>query len=92
MPQIGSVYYGWAFLILCGGGSYYFAKRSINADRYERQATENERRMRQSRIAPPPRPATTTPIAHTVSDGHSEGKIEKALRRKGEGKGDSGGE
>ena len=46
MNTIGSVYYGWAFLILCGGGSYYFAKRSINADREARQRMDVERRMK----------------------------------------------
>lgn len=46
MNTIGSVYYGWAFLILCGGGSYYFAKRSINADRAERAALEAQRRAK----------------------------------------------
>lgn len=46
MNTIGSVYYGWAFLIVCGGGSYYFAKRSINADRAERAALEAQRRAK----------------------------------------------
>jgi hypothetical protein len=49
-PQISSVYYGWGFLILCGGGSYYFAKKSVTKDRYERKAMENDRRYRQSQI------------------------------------------
>jgi len=50
MFQIGSVYYGWAFLALCGGGSYYFAKRSVLADRNERTQMENERRRRHARM------------------------------------------
>ena len=49
MNTANSVWYGWAFFIACGAGSYYFAKRSINTDRYERQAAENERRMRRNR-------------------------------------------
>ena len=38
--------YGWAVLIVAGGGSYYFAKRSINADR-EARAEDAERRRQQ---------------------------------------------
>lgn len=49
MNTINSVYYGWGFLILCGGGSYYFAKRSINADRHSRASAENERRQKHNR-------------------------------------------
>lgn len=49
MNTINSVYYGWGFLILCGGGSYYFAKRSINSERYSRQSQENELQRRRNR-------------------------------------------
>lgn len=37
--------YGWGVLIVAGGGSYYFAKRSINADREERAHAEEMRRQ-----------------------------------------------
>ena len=37
-------------LILAGGGSYYFAKRSINADREERAAAEERRRQVQQEL------------------------------------------
>lgn len=37
--------YGWGVLILAGGGAYYFAKRSINADREERALAMERRRQ-----------------------------------------------
>lgn len=40
------MWYGWGFFILAGGGSYYFAKRSINADREARQRLDIERKMK----------------------------------------------
>ncbi|KAK4544159.1 hypothetical protein LTR36_004369 [Oleoguttula mirabilis] len=47
MNTIRSVGYGWGILCLAGGGSYYFAKRSINADREARaQDVENRRQHR----------------------------------------------
>ncbi|TKA24615.1 hypothetical protein B0A50_06375 [Salinomyces thailandicus] len=46
MNTIRSVGYGWGVLIVAGGGSYYFAKRSINADR-EARAEDAERRRQQ---------------------------------------------
>ncbi|KAF2841205.1 hypothetical protein M501DRAFT_1000372 [Patellaria atrata CBS 101060] len=46
MNTLRSVGYGWGVLILAGGGAYYFAKKSINADRAERAAAERERRAR----------------------------------------------
>ena len=49
MNTIGSVYYGWAFFIACGAGSYYYAKRSINADREFKQRAEFERMARRNR-------------------------------------------
>ncbi|KAL9121567.1 MAG: hypothetical protein Q9187_001871 [Circinaria calcarea] len=36
--------YGWGFLIVAGGGSYYFAKRSINADKRARHEAGMKRR------------------------------------------------
>lgn len=43
--QKASVAYGWGVLILAGGGAYYFAKRSINADREERALAMERRRQ-----------------------------------------------
>lgn len=46
-------------LIAAGGGSYYFAKKSINADRAERAEAEERRRQATQRLQysmpPPPR-------------------------------------
>ncbi|KAI4855291.1 hypothetical protein E4T45_03275 [Aureobasidium sp. EXF-8846] len=50
--------YGWGVLVLAGGGSYYFAKKSINKDRAERAEADNKRRMQarelQNRYPMPP--------------------------------------
>ncbi|KAK5137791.1 hypothetical protein LTR08_007363 [Meristemomyces frigidus] len=46
MNTLRSVGYGWGVLVLAGGGSYYFAKRSINADR-ESRAQDVERRRQE---------------------------------------------
>lgn len=48
--QRASVAYGWGILILAGGGAYYFAKRSINADRQERAEADARRRQAQHRL------------------------------------------
>ncbi|KAK4501781.1 hypothetical protein PRZ48_007590 [Zasmidium cellare] len=50
MNTIRSVGYGWAVLIVAGGGSYYFAKRSINADREQRALDEERRRQQRERL------------------------------------------
>ncbi|EMC94128.1 hypothetical protein BAUCODRAFT_150335 [Baudoinia panamericana UAMH 10762] len=50
MNTIRSVGYGWVVLIIAGGGSYYFAKRSVNADRTERAEAEEKRRQLRERM------------------------------------------
>ncbi|SMQ53388.1 unnamed protein product [Zymoseptoria tritici ST99CH_3D7] len=50
MNTVRSVGYGWGVLIVAGGGSYYFAKRSINSDREERARAEEERRQNAERL------------------------------------------
>ncbi|KAF2171151.1 hypothetical protein M409DRAFT_51361 [Zasmidium cellare ATCC 36951] len=50
MNTIRSVGYGWGVLIIAGGGSYYFAKRSINADREQRALDEERRRQQRERL------------------------------------------
>jgi len=91
--QKASVAYGWGVLILAGGGAYYFAKRSINADREER-AMMNERRRqatrpaRSSDFAPSsvqdrPSPsqeggADPAPVSHAQEDMSAKGKYEAA--------------
>ncbi|MCJ1394516.1 hypothetical protein MMC18_007454 [Xylographa bjoerkii] len=46
MNTIRSTWLGWGVLCIAGGGSYYFAKRSINADR----ASRHEADMRRKRL------------------------------------------
>ncbi|KAF2113878.1 hypothetical protein BDV96DRAFT_495886, partial [Lophiotrema nucula] len=67
--------YGWGTLILAGGGAYYFAKKSINADRAAKAQKEKEKRMAQYQLeaahynsaSPPANPgvpgSTTAPKA-----------------------------
>jgi len=50
MNTVRSVGYGWLVLVGAGGGAYFFAKRSINADREARHAKEMERRALQNRL------------------------------------------
>ncbi|KAI9675855.1 MAG: hypothetical protein M1829_003281 [Trizodia sp. TS-e1964] len=47
MNNVKSFWLGWGSLIVAGGGAYYFAKRSIIADRAERHEAE----MRRQRLA-----------------------------------------
>ena len=87
--QKASVAYGWGVLILAGGGAYYFAKRSINADREERAAMNERRRqaMRPQRAAPisQDRPSPSqeggpdpAPVTHAQEDLSAKGKYEAA--------------
>lgn len=50
MNTRGSVAIGLGVLCLAGGGSYYFAKRSINADRAERAMAQEQRRQERERL------------------------------------------
>ena len=50
MNTRGSVAFGWGILCLAGGGSYYFAKRSINSDRTERAMAEEQRRQQREKL------------------------------------------
>ncbi|MCJ1467282.1 hypothetical protein MMC07_005906 [Pseudocyphellaria aurata] len=44
MNTIRSTWYGWGALAVAGGGAYYFAKRSVNADRKARHEADMKRR------------------------------------------------
>ncbi|OJJ95462.1 hypothetical protein ASPACDRAFT_81940 [Aspergillus aculeatus ATCC 16872] len=44
MNTIKSTWIGWGTLCVAGGGAYYFAKKSINADRQTRFETEMKRK------------------------------------------------
>lgn len=46
--KIRSTWIGWGTLCVAGGGAYYFAKQSINADR---QARYDKERKKQNRLA-----------------------------------------
>jgi len=49
MNTIRSTWYGWGVLCVAGGGAYYFAKKSINADRAARFEAEQKRKARYQR-------------------------------------------
>jgi uncharacterized protein HemX len=89
--QKASVAYGWGVLILAGGGAYYFAKRSINADREERAAMNERRRQAQrparsaqnSSFQDRPSPsqeggADPAPVTHAQEEMAAKGKYEAA--------------
>ena len=42
--------YGWGVLCVAGGGAYYFAKKSINADRAARHEAESKKQARLRRL------------------------------------------
>ncbi|KAL2863317.1 uncharacterized protein BJX67DRAFT_384787 [Aspergillus lucknowensis] len=44
MNTIRSTWIGWGTLCLAGGGAYYFAKKSINADRASRYEAEMKKK------------------------------------------------
>ncbi|KAL8972755.1 MAG: hypothetical protein Q9183_000370 [Haloplaca sp. 2 TL-2023] len=44
MNTIRSTWIGWGTLIFAGAGAYYFAKRSINADKQARHEADMKRR------------------------------------------------
>ncbi|EHY55178.1 hypothetical protein HRR83_005566 [Exophiala dermatitidis] len=50
MNTIKSTWYGWGVLCVAGGGAYYFAKKSINADRAARHEEEMKRKSIQRRL------------------------------------------
>ncbi|KXG49609.1 uncharacterized protein PGRI_055770 [Penicillium griseofulvum] len=50
MNTIRSTWMGWGTLCLAGGGAYYFAKKSINADRQTRFEAEVKRKAQLKRM------------------------------------------
>ncbi|KAI1195628.1 hypothetical protein F5X97DRAFT_307546 [Nemania serpens] len=49
MNTVKSFWLGWGSLCVAGAGAYYFAKKSINADRAQRyEETQRKRRMMDS--------------------------------------------
>lgn len=61
--------YGWGVLCVAGGGAYYFAKRSINADRNARYEAEQKKQSRLRRLEEASMSFNTTPPT-----GKSKGK------------------
>lgn len=67
--------YGWAAFIAAGGGAYYFAKRSINADRARRAEEDHQKRLRQYQLeqaylssgAPPMNPSAPGSVTAEVA-------------------------
>ncbi|KAI2633975.1 hypothetical protein GGS21DRAFT_519418 [Xylaria nigripes] len=61
MNTIKSFWLGWGALFAAGGGAYYFAKQSINADRTQRfQEAQRKKRMMSSFNEPNSVPVSTT--------------------------------
>ncbi|KAJ5995635.1 hypothetical protein N7481_002612 [Penicillium waksmanii] len=67
MNTIRSTWLGWGTLCVAGGGAYYFAKQSVNADRQARfeadmkrkaqlKAMENDHKRQAAMTAPAPDP------------------------------------
>ncbi|KAI1615215.1 hypothetical protein EDD37DRAFT_652592 [Exophiala viscosa] len=50
MNTIKSTWLGWGVLCVAGGGAYYFAKKSINADRAARFDAEQKSKAYQRRL------------------------------------------
>ncbi|KAF2203951.1 hypothetical protein GQ43DRAFT_388969 [Delitschia confertaspora ATCC 74209] len=50
MNTVKSVYYGWGTLIVAGAGAYYFAKKSINADRATKAEADRQKRLRNAQL------------------------------------------
>ncbi|KAF2125371.1 hypothetical protein P153DRAFT_348476 [Dothidotthia symphoricarpi CBS 119687] len=77
MNTVKSVYYGWGTLIAAGGGAYYFAKKSINADRAAKAEADRVKRQRQYQLEQSlASSASTTPIsgAGAVTQGKTGGQ------------------
>ncbi|KAB8234729.1 hypothetical protein ETB97_004044 [Aspergillus alliaceus] len=50
MNTIRSTWVGWGALCVAGGGAYYFAKKSINADRAARYEAETKRKAKLAQV------------------------------------------
>ncbi|KAI1751634.1 hypothetical protein F4782DRAFT_181240 [Xylaria castorea] len=63
MNTVKSFWLGWGSLCVAGGGAYYFAKKSINADRAQRfEEAQRKKRMIDS-LEDPTKPASTSSVA-----------------------------
>lgn len=57
MNTIRSTWYGWGALAVAGGGAYYFAKRSVNAERKARHEADMKRRRLSDSLESSSRPS-----------------------------------
>jgi lysyl-tRNA synthetase class I len=95
MNTVKSVYYGWGTLIVAGAGAYYFAKKSINAERAAKAEAERQRRIYQyhlehsqdqqspSTSSPAPPSTQTKNIPQTLNAAAKDvgGKVTQAIRK-----------
>ncbi|KAH7396425.1 hypothetical protein BKA66DRAFT_264064 [Pyrenochaeta sp. MPI-SDFR-AT-0127] len=92
MNTVKSVYYGWATLIVAGGGAYFFAKRSINADRAAKAEADRQKRIRQYELehqtlyAAPTTPLNPTSTSSSTAPRSVTSEVGR-LRREGGGHG-----
>ncbi|TGJ76429.1 hypothetical protein E0Z10_g10878 [Xylaria hypoxylon] len=72
MNTVKSFWLGWGSLCVAGAGAYYFAKKSINADRAQRfEETQRKRRMMNSLEHSdniPTKPASTSSVGPPSND------------------------
>ncbi|KAL4923757.1 uncharacterized protein BDV17DRAFT_232870 [Aspergillus undulatus] len=72
MNTIRSTWIGWGTLCVAGGGAYYFAKKSINADRASRFEAETKKKAQLAAMEAEHRrqspPATNKPITAPMDD------------------------
>ncbi|KAH9859315.1 hypothetical protein IAQ61_011096 [Plenodomus lingam] len=93
-----SQFYGWATLIVAGGGAYFFAKRSINADRAQKAELDRQKRQRAWELeksltassSSGTQRTATTPLNPTATTAPG-GVLGEMQRRRGEGGADESG-
>lgn len=74
MNTIRSLWYGWGVLCVAGGGAYYFAKKSVNADRMARFEADQKKKARLRRLEASSIPfndTSTTPKAKSKNPSDS---------------------
>ncbi|KAF2646773.1 hypothetical protein P280DRAFT_464945 [Massarina eburnea CBS 473.64] len=86
MNTVKSVYYGWGTLIVAGGGAYYFAKKSINADRAAKAEADHQKRMNlykleQQHLNNSPNSTPPAPRSVTSELGKKRGETGKRVDR-----------
>lgn len=78
--------YGWGTLIVAGGGAYYFAKKSINADRARKAELDHQKRLAQYQLEqahftpPPPTSSSSAPKSVTSELGKKRGELDRKER------------